>query len=112
MNGDTIVWFTLILTIIICDWLAIHLYQTKKIPLWVSAIGMALLVPVIVGSFMFLMLKLIENDPTDDGTGVAFAGGFMVLFLAAHAILIFIIGVIVNIFTFVRNKLKVKKGAI
>ena len=111
MNGDTIVWFVLIFTIIICDYLATYLYRTKKIPIWVSAIGMALLVPVVVGSFMYLMLKWIENDPTDDGTGVAFAGGFMVLFLAAHAIIIFVIGVIINIYTFVRNKLKIKKGA-
>lgn len=112
MNGDTIVWFVLILTVIICDWLAIYLYQTKKIPLWVSAIGMALLVPVIVFSFVSLMLKLTENDPNDDGTGIAFAGGFMVLFLADHAIIIFVIGVILDIYTFIRNKLKIKKDAV
>lgn len=67
---------------------------------------MALLVPVIVFSFVSLMLKLTANDPNDDGTGIAFAGGFMVLFLAAHAIIIFVIGVILNIYTFVRNKCK------
>lgn len=53
---------------------------------------MAFLVPVIVFSFVSLMLKLTADDPNDDGTGIAFAGGFMVLFLTAYVIIIFVIG--------------------
>lgn len=35
---------------------------------------------------------------------VAFAGGFLAVTLGYHAIIVFVIGVIVNIYTFVRNK--------
>lgn len=107
MNGDAIVWIVLLLSIVICDYLAAYLYQKKKIPLWASAIGMALLVPVIVGSFVYLGVsynKIVGLEPGDTGEGVAFAGGFLAVILGFHAIIVFVIGVIVNIYTFVRNK--------
>ena len=102
---DSLVWMILILTIVICDCLAVFLYQKKKIPLWVSAIGMALLVPVIVVLFINLGLNYAETHyPEDDRTGIAFAGGFMAVFLGFHACIVFAIGIILNIFTLVKNK--------
>ncbi|MEQ6357313.1 hypothetical protein ABNX05_22110 [Lysinibacillus sp. M3] len=107
MNGDAIVWIVLLLSIVICDYLAAYLYKNKKIPIWASAIGMALLIPVIVGSFVFLGISYnnsVELEPGDTGEGIAFAGGFMVLILAFNAIIMFVIGVILNIYTFAKNK--------
>ncbi|MGE7691442.1 hypothetical protein ACQKMI_19815 [Lysinibacillus sp. NPDC097214] len=106
MDGDAIVWIVLLLSIVICDYLASYLYKHKKIPIWASAIGMALLIPVIVGSFMYLGINY-GLEPGDTGEGVAFAGGFMVLILAFNAIIMFVIGVILNIYTFVKNKRKI-----
>lgn len=53
MGGDSIVWLVIILSIL-SDGLAVYLYRKKKFPLWASAIIMALLVPVIVYSFVAL----------------------------------------------------------
>ncbi len=108
---DSLIWMILILTIVICDCLAVFLYQKKKIPLWVSAIGMALLVPVIVGLFINLGLSYAKtNYPEEDRVGIAFAGGFMAVFLGFHAVIVFAIGIILNIWTFVQNKRKAKKN--
>lgn len=107
MNGDAIVWIVLLLSIVICDCLAAYLYQKRKIPLWVSAIGMALLVPVIVGIFVasgVSYAKAFEPDSTREG--IAFAGGFLAVVLGLHAIIIFVGGVILNICTFIKHKQK------
>lgn len=106
MNGDAIVWIVLLLSIVICDFLAVYLYRKKKIPLWASAIGMALFVPVIVGSFVYLGVSYNNSvglEPGDTGEGVAFAGGFLAVTLGLHAIIVFVIGVIINIYTFVKK---------
>ena len=105
MNGDGIVW-------VICDVLAIYLYRKMKVPLWVSAIGMALLVPIIVGCFIYLALNFVNFGPDDTKEGVAFAGGFLAVFLVLHAIIMFVIGIIFNIYTFVKNKQEVKKNQV
>ena len=113
MNGDAIVWIVLLLSIVVCDYLAAYLYKKKKIPIWVSAIGMALLVPVIVGSFVYFgdsYNKYVGLEPGDTGEGVAFAGGFIALILGLHAIIVFVIGVIFNIYTFVKSKQKAKNN--
>lgn len=110
MNGDAIFWIVLLLSIVICDYLAVCLYNKRKIPIWVSAIGMALLVPVIVFSFIYLGISynnIVEPDNTNEG--VAFAGGFMALLLGFHTIIVFVIGVIFNIFTYVKKTQKAKK---
>ncbi|MGE7696675.1 hypothetical protein ACQKNC_21695 [Lysinibacillus sp. NPDC094177] len=108
MNGDAIVWIVLLLSIVICDYLATYLYKTKKIPLWVSAIGMALLIPVIVGSFVYLGVSYAKAfEPDNTREGIAFAGGFMVVILALNAIIMFVIGVILNICTFFKNKQRI-----
>ncbi|MCY9547019.1 hypothetical protein [Lysinibacillus xylanilyticus] len=105
MDGDAIVWIVLLLSIVICDYLASYLYKNKKIPLWASAIGMALLIPVIVGSFVYLGVSYAKAfEPDNTREGIAFAGGFMALILALNAIIMFVIGVILNIYTFVKNK--------
>jgi hypothetical protein len=105
MDGDAIVWIILLLSIVICDYLASYLYKNKKIPLWASAIGMALLIPVIVGSFVYLGVSYSKTyEPDNTREGIAFAGGFMALILALNAIIIFVIGVILNIYTFVKNR--------
>ncbi|MFJ7890025.1 hypothetical protein ACIQYL_18365 [Lysinibacillus xylanilyticus] len=105
MDGDAIVWIVLVLSIVICDYLASYLYKNKKIPLWASAIGMALLIPVIVGSFVYLGVSYAKAfEPDNTREGIAFAGGFMALILALNAIIMFVIGVILNIYTFVKNK--------
>ena len=115
MNGDAFVWMILILPIVICDGLAIYLYRKWKIPIWLSAIGMALLVPVIFYSFisygMWYMERYekIHGYQGGDGTGVAFAGGFLAVTLGLHAIIVFVIGVIFNIYTFIKNKLKASR---
>ncbi len=108
MNGDSIVWIVLLLSLVICDGLAVYLYQKRKIPLWVSSIVMALLVPVIVYCFIaFGIYHANKNfDPDDTREGIAFAGGFMVLVLALNAIIMFVIGVVLNVYTFIKNKQK------
>lgn len=53
MGGDSIVWLVIILSIL-SDGLAVYLYRKKKFPFWASAIIIALLVPVIVYSFVAL----------------------------------------------------------
>ncbi|MFJ8519004.1 hypothetical protein [Lysinibacillus xylanilyticus] len=106
MDGDAIVWIVLLLSIVICDYLASYLYKNKKIPLWASAIGMALLVPVIVGSFVYLGISYnnkIGLEPGETGEGIAFAGGFIAVILALNAIIMFVIGVILNIYTFLKK---------
>ncbi len=112
MNGDAIVWMILILSIVICDGLAIYLYRKRKIPLWLSAIGMTLLVPVIVASFVssgVSYAKVYEPDNTREGIG--FAGGFLAVTLGFHSIIVFVIGVIFNIYTFIKNKLKASNAS-
>lgn len=99
-----IVWIILLLSIVVCDYLASYLYKNKKIPLWASAIGMALLIPVIVGSFVYLGVSYVKAfEPDNTREGIAFAGGFMALILALNAIIVFVIGVILNIYTFVKK---------
>lgn len=106
MNGDAIVWIVLLLSIFICDFLAVYLYRKKKIPLWASAIGMALFVPVIVGIFIYWGVSYnnrVGLEADDTGEGVAFAGGFLAVTLGLHAIIVFVIGVIINIYTLFKN---------
>lgn len=107
MGGDSIVWLVIILSILICDGIAVYLYRIKKFPLWASSIIIALLVPVIVYSFVSLGIdyfKRTNTDPDDTGEGIAFAGGFIALVLAFNAIVMFVIGVVLNIYTFIKKK--------
>ena len=109
MNGDAIVWMIIILSIVICDGLAVYLYKKRKIPIWLSAIGMAILVPVIVWSFVSIGIEYnntVGLEPGDTGEGVAFAGGFIAVILGFNAILVFGLGIIVNMYTFIKYKLK------
>lgn len=110
MDGDSIVWLIIILSIVICDGIAVYLYHKKRIPLWGSAIIIALLVPVIVYSFVASGIDYFEKnntDPDDTGEGIAFAGGFIAIVLAFNAIIMFVIGVILNIYTFIKKKQRV-----
>ena len=110
MGGDSIVWLVIILSLLICDGIAVYLYRKKRIPLWVSAIIIALLVPVIVYSFVSLGIdyfKRTNTDPDNTGEGIAFAGGFIAIVLAFNAIVMFVIGVILNIYTFIIKKQRV-----
>ena len=107
MGGDSIVWLVIILSLLICDGIAVYLYRKKRIPLWVSAIIIALLVPVIVYSFVALGIDYFNRtntDPDNTGEGIAFAGGFIAIVLAFNAIIMFVIGVILNIYTFTKKK--------
>ena len=108
--GDGIVWMIIFLSIVIGDGLALYLYRKKKIPLWVSAIVFALLASVIVYSFVSLGIyygnKNSGNDAADEWQGIAFAGGFIAIVLALNAIIMFVIGVILNIYTFIKKKQK------
>ncbi|MEV9639569.1 hypothetical protein ABZ756_02575 [Mammaliicoccus sciuri] len=61
MNGDALVWIVLFLSIGISDFVAVYLYKQKRFPLWLSAIGMALLVPVIVFSFVSVGVSIITS---------------------------------------------------
>lgn len=106
MNEDVYVFSVLILSIIICDYLATHLYEKKKIPIWTSAIGMVLLIPVIVYGSLYLWYFLFDIFGLELSEGIAFAGVFMILILALNAIIMFVIGVILNVSTFVRKKIK------
>ncbi|MGE8001285.1 hypothetical protein ACQKOF_22085 [Lysinibacillus sp. NPDC093190] len=104
MNGDAIVWIVLLLSIVVCDYLAAYLYKNKKIPIWASAIGMAVLIPVIVGSFVYLGVSYAKAfEPDNTREGIAFAGGFIAVILALNSIIMFVIGVILNIYTFVKK---------
>lgn len=106
MGGDSIVWLVIILSIL-SDGLAVYLYRKKKFPLWTSAIIIALLVPVIVYSFVALGIDYFNRtntDPDNTGEGIAFAGGFIALVLAFNAIVMFVIGVILNIYTFIKKR--------
>lgn len=110
MGGDSIVWLVIILSLLICDGIAVYLYRKKRIPLWVSAIIIALLVPVIVYSFVALGIDYFNRtntDPDNTGEGIAFAGGFIAIVLAFNAIVMFVIGVILNIYTFIKKKQRV-----
>ncbi|SKA89877.1 hypothetical protein [Sporosarcina newyorkensis] len=112
MNGDALVWIVLFLSIVICDYVAVYLYKQKRFPLWLSAIGMALLVPVIVFSFVSVGVSynnIVGLEPDDTGEGVAFAGGFIAVVLGLHSIIVFVIGAIVSIYNFTRKTQKVKK---
>ena len=107
MGGDSIVWLVIILSILICDGIAVYLYRIKKFPIWASAIIIALLVPVIVYSFVALGIDYFSRtntDPDNTGEGIAFAGGFIAIVLAFNAIVMFVIGVILNIYTFIKKK--------
>ncbi|MER2006395.1 MAG: hypothetical protein ABS939_02990 [Psychrobacillus sp.] len=112
MNGDSIVWLIIVLSIVICDGLAVFLYFKKRFPIWGSAIIIALLVPVIVYSYLSLEIDYSQNNtgPDDMGEEMGFAGGFIALVLAFNAIIMFVIGVILNIATFVNNKKNRKKS--
>ncbi|MEG0440387.1 MAG: hypothetical protein RR587_14225 [Solibacillus sp.] len=52
-----------------------------------------------------MSLELESEDKT-----IPFAGAFMILIIALNAIIMFVIGVILNVYTFVRNKQKDKKS--
>lgn len=82
-------------------------FRKKKCPLWASAFIIALLVPVIVYSFVALGIdyfKRTNTDPDNTGEGIAFVGGFIALVLAFNAIVMFVIGVILNIYTFIKRE--------
>ena len=107
MGGDSIVWLVIILSILICDGIAVYFYRKKRFPVWVSAIIIALLVPVIVYSFVALGIdyfKRTNTDPDNTGEGIAFAGWLIAIVLAFNAIVMFAIGVILNIYTFIKKR--------
>ncbi|MEK5080268.1 hypothetical protein MKX73_15165 [Solibacillus sp. FSL W7-1436] len=107
MGGDSIMWLVIIVTILICDGLAVYVYRKKKFPLWASAIIIALTVPVIAYSFVALGIdyfKRTNTDPDNTAEGIAIAGGFIAIVLAFNAIVLFFIGVILNIYTFIKKK--------
>ena len=110
MDGDSIVWLVIILSILICDGMAVYFYRKKRFPLWASAFIIALLVPVIVYSFVALGIDYFQRtntDSDDTGEGIAFAGGFIALVLTFNAIVMFVIGVILNIYTFIKKRQRV-----
>ena len=108
--GDGIVWMVIFLTIVIGDGLALYLYK-KKFPMWVSAIVLALLSLGVVFSFVSLGIHYGNksyngNSAGDEWQGIAFAGGFIAIVLSLNAIVLFVIGVILNIYTFIKKKQK------
>ncbi|MGN7478772.1 hypothetical protein ACTHOQ_13040 [Solibacillus silvestris] len=108
MNIDDIFVLTIILSIVICDGAAVFLYRKKRFPLWGSAIIIALLAPVISYSFVAIGISNGQPnlEPDDTGEGIGYAGGFMLLVLAFNAIIMFITGVVLNIYTFIKRKQK------
>ncbi|AWE07852.1 hypothetical protein DCE79_10840 [Lysinibacillus sp. 2017] len=111
MSVDDVFLMVTILSIVICDGIAVYLYLKKRFPLWGSAIIIALLVPVIAYSFVEIGIDYFENNNTDpdySGVEVGIAGAFMAFVLAINAIIIFVIGIILNVSTFIKNKKKHK----
>ncbi|GGA49029.1 hypothetical protein [Psychrobacillus lasiicapitis] len=109
--GDGIVWMIIFLTIVIGDGLALYLYKKKKFPIWISAIVLAFLSLGVVFSFVSLGIHYGNksyngNSAGDEWQGIAFAGGFIAIVLALNAIVLFVIGVILNIYTFIKKKQK------
>ena len=113
MSVDDVFLMVTILSIVICDGIAVYLYLKKRFPLWGSAIIIALLVPVIAYSFVAIGIDYFKNNNTDpdySGVEVGIAGAFMAFVLAINAIIIFVIGIILNVSTFIKNKRKHKNS--
>lgn len=109
MIVDVYVFTVLILSIVVCDYLATYLYKKRRIAIWVSAIVIAFLIPVIVYGSLYLWYLFGDTfglDLSEANETIAFAGFPMLVILALNAIIMFVIGVILNIYTFVRKKQK------
>ena len=100
----------IILYIVVSNGLALYLYRKKKIQLWISAIVMALLVPVIAYNFISLEIYYSNKNAEDGYSDASFGGGTIAIILALNAIIMFVIGVILNIYTFIIKKQKAKKS--
>ncbi|MBD8036710.1 hypothetical protein H9635_08145 [Solibacillus sp. A46] len=105
MDGSLI-----ILYFIVSNLLALYLYRKKKIQLWISGIVMALLVPVITYSFISLDIYYSNKNTGDGYSDASFGGGTIAIILALNAIVMFVIGVILNIFTFIIKKRKARES--
>ena len=105
MDGSLI-----ILYFVVSNGLALYLYRKKKIQLWISAIVMALLVPVIAYSIISLEIYYSNKNTVDGYSDASFGGGTIAIILALNAIVMFVIGVILNIYTFIKKKRKARES--
>jgi hypothetical protein len=105
MNGDGLVWFILLLLILIFDGTAIYLHKNNKMPLWLSGIIMAVIVPIFGFTLGAIFLRISRVvDPSGTHEGSAFAAAFIALTLLANALIFFISGIIIKILSFFRSK--------
>ncbi|WP_075618620.1 hypothetical protein [Paenisporosarcina indica] len=105
MSGDGLVWLILLLLILLFDGTAIYLHKNNKMPLWISGIIMAVLVPILGFTIGAVFLKISRVvDPSDTHEGSAFAAAFIALVLLANALVFFISGIIIKIVRFFKSK--------
>ena len=98
------------LYIVVSNGLALYLYLKRKIQLWISAIAMALLVPVITYSFISLGIYYSNKNTVDGYSDASFGGGTIAIILVLNAIVMFVIGLILNIYTFIKKKQKARES--
>lgn len=73
MSGDVLVWFILLLLILFFDGAVIHLHKINKMPLWISGIIMAILVPVLgfsIGAIFLKISRVVDPSGTHEGSGL------------------------------------------
>lgn len=105
MSGDVLVWFILLLLILFFDGTVIHLHKINKMPLWISGIIMAILVPVLGFSIGAILLKISRVvDPSGSHEGSAFAAAFIALFLLVNALVFFVSGLIIKSVSYLKSK--------
>ena len=105
MDGSLI-----ILYFVVSNGLALYLYRKKKIQLWISGIVMALLVPVIAYSFISLDIYYSNKNTGDGYSDASFGIGTIAIILAFNAIAMFVLGVFLNIYIFIKKKRKARES--
>lgn len=93
MSGDGVIWSVLILSLLLLNYLAIHFYKKRKIPLWGSGLIIGILGPIIAFLSGSVFVK-VDHSIGGDGVGAAFGAAFIGLIIVGNGILYFIVGII------------------
>jgi hypothetical protein len=103
MSGDGAIWAILLFSLLVLNISAITLNSKGKMPLWGSGFIIGISGPIIAFISGSIFVK-IDHSMGGDGVGGAFGGAFIGLVIVGNGILYLIIGIILVIKNFFKQR--------
>ncbi|MFS0824680.1 ABC transporter permease [Bacillus sp. 1P02SD] len=103
MSGDGAIWGVLLMSLFLLNFFAINFYKKGKMPLWGSGLIIGILGPIIAFISGSVFVK-VDHSMGGDGVGAAFGAAFIGLIIVGNGILYFIIGIILVIKNFIKQR--------